>query len=66
MPDQDYREGRITEILEITEQPAANIFKCVWLIKVKVHSLDREFETTLTRLNQQEAKALKVGDTVLY
>jgi hypothetical protein len=65
MVDQDYREARIIEILEITEQPAANIFKSIWLIKVKVHSLGEEFETNLGRPSQREATALKVGDIVL-
>ena len=65
MADQNYREARIIEILEITERPAANLFNHVWLIKVKVHSLGEEFETTLSRLFQGESEALKVGDIVL-
>ncbi len=65
MVDQDCREARIIEILEITERPAANLFKRVWLIKVKAHSLGEEFKTNLTRPFQHEAAALNVGDIVL-
>ncbi len=65
MPDQDYREARIIEIMELTEHPAANIFKSVWMIKVKVNSSGEEFETNLMRLLKDQATAIKVGDIVL-
>lgn len=65
MVDQNYKEGRIIEILEISEMAAANFQKRIWLIKVRVHSEGEELETTLSRIFQFEAESLKVGDTVL-
>lgn len=65
MPDQDDREARILEVLEITEHPAANFQGRLWQIKVRVDSRGEEFETSLSRLFQDEAKALTAGDIVL-
>lgn len=65
MTDQDHTEARIIEVLEITEHPAANLFKRVWKIRVKVASRGEEFETNLSRLFEREAFALKAGDVVL-
>lgn len=65
MPDQDYREARILEILKVTEIPAANFRGNLWQIDMRVHSLGEEFETSVSRLFPGEAEALKVGDIVL-